>query len=255
MTEKQEGEALQHAPVRSLAPLLKRRNLKIAPLGLDVGAEIRKKQEKLANVRAVSEESDYFHGSRSGSLVSFHRSTEEAIRGCLLPMGVLLEHNAAVFTGERGNSLEDKAFNKKYLSVVAELNIDGAVDYATNTALASNDIIKPPDLRTFGSFVDKSTRLRKTAECKLDELGQADQEATRLITSNFPVVYGLKPKSGKNIEGVSLSIGDEVGIEGGCTSDEIKIIFVPDEEVPSVKKYLEQCGFWLPVKALSALPK
>jgi hypothetical protein len=251
----QTAEVSQQAPARSFASLranfVQRNQL---GLSLNLAGMRQAQEEKLEKVRKVSEGSDYFHGTRSGSLITFHTSTDEAIRGSLLPMGVLLKHHAAVFSGERGNSLDDKAFNKNHLSVVGEDDVDGAVKYAADTSFASNATIHS-NPRGFGTFLERSHQLRDTATQKLNELHEADRETAALIASNFPIVYGLKPGPEKNIQGARSDIRGEAGIEGGCSSDEIRVIFVQDEEVQSVKKYLAQCGFDLPVKPISSLPE
>ncbi|AIV51906.1 hypothetical protein Y603_1869 [Burkholderia pseudomallei MSHR1153] len=224
-------------------------------LKLDIAGMRKKETESLDRLRRVSNGSTHFHGSRSGSLITFHPSTNVEIRGSLLPMGTLLAREAAVFSGERGNSLEDRAFNKHHLSVVGEANFDQAVQYATNKQYASSSPIRTrlsvgPRLGAHSS-ADNAERLRQVADAKLDELG-SDSEMARFVSANFPLIYGLKPGHDK-IVGISSSIPGECGINGGCDPSQISVIFAPDEEVQSVEKYMAECGFQIPVKPLSSV--
>lgn len=224
-------------------------------LTLDIAKMRQKEAESLDRLRHVSNGSTHFHGSRSGSLITFHPSTNAEIRGSLLPMGTLLAHKAAVYSGERGYSLEDNAFNVHHLSVVGEENFDQAVRYATDTRYASSSPIRsrPPVSISFGArgSSDKAKQLNEAAAAKLDELG-ADSMMTHFVNANFPLIYGLQP-SRDEVVGVSSSVPGECGIRGGCDCSQISVVFVPDEEVPSVKAYLGECGFQISVESLSSV--
>ncbi len=213
------------------------------------------KTERLHRLAQVSNRSTHFHGSRSGSLIAFHPSMDPALRGALLPMGTLLERSVPVYSGERGSSLYENAFNRSHLSVVSEENYEEAVNYATNPALASRTPIQmtPPTLPSgFTSYGQNAQYLSQAATAKLHELG-ADSTIGRFINANFPVVYGLKPNAGQLVR-VSSSIAGEYGVRGGCGHSQIAVVFVPDEYVEAVKTYLDECGYPKEVKPLSSLP-
>ena len=199
----------------------------------------------MAKLRQVSNGSTHFHGSRSGSLVAFHDSTPADRRGALLPMGELQDAGAAVFSGERGNSLKENAVNKTLLSVVDEKNVDGAINYATDPGLARRSPVATVAPDPFSNNTAKQ-ELAASAEQKLKEL-ESDPQMHQMVKDNFPVVYGLKPDAQK-VTGVSSDVPGEAGVQGGVKADEIGAIFVPPEHVDSVQQLVGK----VPVESLSS---
>jgi hypothetical protein len=210
------------------------------------------RRARLERLRNVSHNSTHFHGSRSGSLIAFHSSTASDIRGSLLPMGALLERQAPVYSGERGNALHEQAFNREHLSVVWEAHFDAALRYATDTSSASRSPIKSRPsvgLPGYESFDANLNQVRETSQARLNEIGD-DATITGFVQENFPVVYGLKPSFDKLVD-VSSDIAGETGVKGGVDHSEIAVVFVPDDKVQAVASYLQECGYPKPVEPLS----
>ena len=212
------------------------------------------RRARLERLRNVAHNSTHFHGSRSGSLIAFHSSTASDIRGSLLPMGALLDRNAPVYSGERGNAFHERAFNREHLSVVWEAHFDAALRYATDTSSASRSPIKSrPNvgLPGYESFDANLNRVRETSQARLNEIGD-DATITGFVQENFPVIYGLKPSFDKLVE-VSSDIEGETGVKGGVDHSEIAVVFVPDDKVQAVATYLQECGYAKPVEPLSKI--
>jgi hypothetical protein len=212
------------------------------------------RRARLERLRNVAHNSTHFHGSRSGSLIAFHSSTASDLRGSLLPMGALLERNAPVYSGERGNALHERAFNREHLSVVWEAHFDAALRYATDTSSASRSPIKSrPNvgLPGYESFDANLNQVRDTSQARLNEIGD-DATITGFVQENFPVIYGLTPSFGKLVE-VSSDIEGETGVKGGVDHSEIAVLFVPDDKVQAVSSYLQECGYPKPVEPLSSI--
>lgn len=208
----------------------------------------------MQKLRAVSNGSTHFHGSRSGSLITFHYSTPASARGYLLPMGALAASGAPVFTGERGNSLAQGAFNNGHLSVVNEHNIAGAIDYATDSTLARRSAVttSPAATSPINSFGSRQSRslLKSNAQAAMQAL-QADPGMHELVNENFPVVYGLRPDPTR-LESISSSIKGEAGIRDGVKPKEIGAIFVPENKVAVVQLLINHSGYNIPVSSLSS---
>jgi len=212
------------------------------------------RRARLERLRNVAHNSTHFHGSRSGSLIAFHSSTASDLRGSLLPMGALLERNAPVYSGERGNALHERAFNREHLSVVWEAHFDAALRYATDTSSASRSPIKSrPNIGLPGyeAFDANLNQVRETSQTRLNEIGD-DATITGFVQENFPVIYGLRPNFDKLVE-VSSDIEGETGVKGGVDHSEIAVVFVPDDKVQAVASYLHECGYPKPVEPLSKI--
>ena len=212
------------------------------------------RRARLERLRVAAHNSTHFHGSRSGSLIAFHSSTASDIRGSLLPMGALLERNAPVYSGERGNALHERAFNREHLSVVWEAHFDAALRYATDTTSASRSPVRsrePVGLPGYESFDANLKQVRETSHARLDEIGE-EAPIAGFVKENFPVIYGLKPSFAKLVE-VSSDIAGETGVKGGVDHSEIAVVFVPDDKVQAVAGYLQECGYPKPVEPLSKI--
>lgn len=210
------------------------------------------RRARLERLRNAAHNSTHFHGSRSGSLIAFHSSTASDIRGSLLPMGALLERQAPVYSGERGNAFHERAFNREHLSVVWESHFDAALRYATDTTSASRSPIKSRPsigLPGYESFDANLNQVRETSQARLNEIGD-DATITGFVQENFPVIYGLKPSFDKLVD-VSSDIEGETGVKGGVDHSEIAVVFVPDDKVQAVASYLQECGYPKPVEPLS----
>jgi hypothetical protein len=212
------------------------------------------RRARLDRLRNAAHNSTHFHGSRSGSLIAFHSSTASDIRGSLLPMGVLLDHRAPVYSGERGNAFHERAFNREHLSVVWEAHFDAALRYATDTTSASRSPVKsrePIGLPGYEWFDANMKQVRETSNARLNEIGD-DAPIAGFVRENFPVIYGLKPSFDKLVE-VSSDIAGETGVKGGVDHSEIAVVFVPDDKVQAVASYLQECGYPKPVEPLSRI--
>jgi hypothetical protein len=212
------------------------------------------RRARLERLRSAAHNSTHFHGSRSGSLITFHSSTASDIRGSLLPMGALLEHNAPVYSGERGNAFHERAFNREHLSVVWEAHFDAALRYATDITAASGSPVKSREgigLPGYESFDANLKQVRETSHARLDEIGD-EAPIAGFVRENFPVIYGLKPSFDKLVT-VSSDIAGETGVKGGVDHSEIAVVFVPDDKVQAVASYLAECGYPKPVEPLSRI--
>lgn len=225
----------------------------VRPLRLDFAALKASAQERLERLRLVSHGSTHFHGSRAGSLIAFHSSTDAQIRGSLVPMGTLLERQAPVYSGERGNAFHERGFNRRHLSVVDEARFEGAVDYATDSSFASRSPIKsqPSGMAEYTALDATRNRMREVSKARLDAL-DPDSTIAHFVKDNFPVVYGLKPDLEK-VVGISSDIPGEAGVRSGADHSEIAVVFVPDDRVAAVKAYLQHSGYPKPVEPLSSI--
>lgn len=215
-------------------------------LTLNLAASTGPKDVDLGKLRESSNGSTHFHGSRSGSLMTFHGSTPEDRRGHLLPMGQLIAAGAPVYSGERGSSLsKTDAFNANHLSAVNELNVDHAIEYATN-----------PERARASPVISEGTeaRLAGTANPALEALKTDDPAAHAMVNAKFPVVYGLKPSS--QLMPADSAIPGEVGVKDGVKPEEIGAIFVPQEHVPTVQDLVHGAGHdKIPVASLESFKK
>ncbi|MBJ7311811.1 hypothetical protein ACFOLJ_02490 [Rugamonas sp. CCM 8940] len=218
----------------SPAPAVARggRKFKGAGLTLNVSPTVVSGGVDMAKLRLVSNGSTHFHGSRSGSLITFHESTREDLRGSLLPMGALIDAGAAVFTGERGNSFDADGLNRNNLSVVDEHNVIEAINYAGDTSLAR----KSPVLSAASNSSNETPEVaafHANARAAMDLLA-ASPDMLALVNEGFPVIYGLTPDQ-DNLQAASSAIKGEVGVPGGVTRENIKAIFVPADKVAVVQ--------------------
>ena len=107
------------------------------------------RQSKLSS---ESNGANFYHGSKSGSLLAFTESAGR-LEGRLAPMGELLQEKQYPFSGEAGNALHPRALNRTKLSVVDSEHAGSAYDYATSPTLA-----QPFNINTSSKKVESAKR-------------------------------------------------------------------------------------------------
>ena len=76
-------------------------------------------------------------------------------------------------------------------------------------------------------------------EKRLKTWDTLSQEEQRLISTPFPVIYGVKPKNSKTVISNSSAPNlPEIGLKNGSSFDEIKVIFVPKNQIKFTQKLL-----------------
>ena len=170
---------------------------------------------------------ELYHGSPSRSLLAFTAlKSKGGLRG-----GHELEYP----------DLKDGREGLYSLSTVKITDIDVAIDYSKgipDQLKFTEEEIKP--------FLDAVPvgYLKKPNFIPWDKLSERD---SALISENFPVLYGLKPKNSRAVNPRDPDItlygsGAEVDVlmTGGADFDEIVSIFVPYDKVPFVEKIIKE---------------
>lgn len=180
----------------------------------------------------------YFHGAQSGSLTGIH-----ANQG-ILPLGDLMDTGYVPFTGELGYGVQ--GINKNNTSTASIRNLQGAVDYAVgpsgkprfNTEQSLNEwFTNTRDKYPEHPGTPKKEFYDDLYNKRLTQYQNLTEEERALLDDNFPIVYGINPKS-RRFTNVSSDIPDEVGISGKIGYDEIPSMFVPQSRVETVQKYI-----------------
>ncbi|MEO5970798.1 MAG: hypothetical protein ABIQ95_12800 [Bdellovibrionia bacterium] len=83
---------------------------------------------------------------------------------------------------------------------------------------------------------------REVNEKRLIEWPLLTKTEKDLITKPFPVLYGIRSDREEDIKPVFAAIQGEIAIKGGAHAGEIRVIFVPVENVEFVKKVLSENG-------------
>lgn len=227
---------------------------------------------------AESNGANYFHGSRSSSLLTFKLGSET--NGAIEPMGQLIEKRVFPFSGEAGNSLAENAANRNLVSVVTLDEAGSAYDYATNTSRAAkfnidvatneateNELtllqysVSPSiidDIKAGNAYAHLDGIQSEVANVARGKLALNNNRVIRfnglapaekqLVQEEFPIMYGFDP-SEFNIEPIQSDIKGEFGVRGGVPMNEIKVIYTTADKVSEVSAYLNDNNIHIPTKS------
>jgi hypothetical protein len=90
---------------------------------------------------------------------------------------------------------------------------------------------------------------------RLAEWEKLDQDEKLLVTDPFPVLYGIKSMRENVYFCVSSCISHEVGLLGGASPDEVRVIFVPLSRIDFVRRLMLANGNNLTVEPFPKIPK
>ncbi|AQS39788.1 hypothetical protein Sps_04705 [Shewanella psychrophila] len=216
---------------------------------------------------------EFFHGSRSSSLLAFSDSAGD-FKGQILPMGTLMSEGLYPFSGEAGNSLAANAANTTAVSVVRAENVGAAYDYATQELRAprfdlarsetevataekelvekdgvSADVVEKLRLGTDDgfSFSDFATTMKARRlilnSGRLRRWSGLSTVERDFVSEDFPLLYGFTEKNNDLVVPIHSDIPGEFGITGGVKSDGVKVIYTEEAQVQRVLNYLHAKGF------------
>jgi hypothetical protein len=168
-----------------------------------------------------------FHGSSSASLVAFTDYCQR--QGALIPTGILEGSGRIPFCGEFGYGRG--RVNAEFLSTVWIGALRDAITYANKMCSCPWE----PDRE--GIVTDGDLQKKRLNEWK--NLTLIERE---LVSKTFPILYGIKSDR-KDVHKPIEGIPREIGLKEGARSDEIKVIFVPAENIEYVKNILYNHGF------------
>lgn len=197
----------------------------------------------------------YFHGSGSASLLAFTDFMPADSKGKLLPMGSLKKQGLFPFCGERGYALWTHASSNKMLSATRLSDIDSSLLYAKedgwslSTAKSKLDKIQK-DLQYFptGKVADTGSdhllfkelqKQRDLLEGQIFQFPRLSKEQKLLVNEGFPVLYGIKENAGNQVQGARSDIQGEIGIPGGVGTQDIEVIYVPENKILFIKALLK----------------
>lgn len=236
-----------------------------------------------APILAESNGSMLFHGGRSASLLIFNENLGKDC-GRLIPMVEMLKKGMVPFSGElcAGAALCSDGYNVSHLSTCGPLRIMEAVRYAStyssnkkeieeylqnsiiNDGIVTCSVSGIAQLRAaygrspeYDKIIDDYHLLIK--KMRIDQWRKMSVEQRELVTSDFPVLYGLRPKDPAEkdrVKSVWSSAGDELLLKNGASSEEIRSIFVPREKIKLVEDLKMSCSntshiVVLPIEELS----
>lgn len=185
---------------------------------------------------------EYFHGSTSGNL-PFVKKLEG-----LKPYGELESLGLRPFAGELSVGISPGGINRTAISTTNRKNINEAINYAIGQSNKIKLQKKFNDWFTGGGreqylkdwgealsnnspYITKTEVLDDLHNIRLNQYKNLSNSEKNLVDKNFPVLYGIRPKSADKLTRVSSDIPGEQGITGGVGLDEIKSILVPKRYV------------------------
>ena len=235
----------------------------------------------LEKLKIAANGANFFHGSRSSSLISFSPSMGEHV-GQILPMGDLIDAHLYPLSGEAGNSLLEASASHRSVSATDLINMGNAYDYATNIGRAGRfnldeelrkiEQVKQ-QMKTMGIGEQKIAQLENGVSYKeLDfhskeelllagKLTLSQGRITRfeslspreqkLAQESFPILYGFKLNSNsERIIPIHSDIKGEFGIRDGVSSEQIAVILTDKNHLDEVQEYLSENGFsHIPVRS------
>jgi hypothetical protein len=219
----------------------------------------------LNRIRETANGSYYFHGAVSPSMMAFSHTRGEA-RGHLLPMRRLIQKGITPFSGEQGYSLHPHAPNS--VSVVDLERFAIAYDYGSTSNAHSNTKVWSVDQarssleqarKYIGKMSNDAAEDMNTAKIALLEKQLAEYELLNeqersLIDHSFPVIYGISGdlrKQPNRIQPAMSDISGEALISEEVKPEDIKVIYLPENFIPMVKKLLSD--FDIPLQPLESL--
>ena len=257
---------------------------KLAPLSISLPDKIVTSSGlhiDLEKLKIAANGANFFHGSRSSSLISFSPSMGEHV-GQILPMGDLIDAHLYPLSGEAGNSLLEASASHRSVSATDLINMGNAYDYATDIGRAGRfnldeelrkiEQVKQ-QMKTMGIGEQKIAQLESGVSYKeLDfhskeelllagKLTLSQGRITRfeslspreqkLAQESFPILYGFKLNSNsERIIPIHSDIKGEFGIRDGVSSEQIAVILTDKNHLDEVQEYLSENGFsHIPVRS------
>lgn len=204
--------------------------------------------QRFPNLDRTRNGADLFHGSTSASLLAFTENQNK--RGQLQATGVLEAAGKVPFGGEI--VFGRHGINRTGLSVVWLGNIRSARFYATdsNTSPWNPDIGKQQLEESKKLFEDRdydeaSTKKQmlknaiEITEARIKEWPNLNAEEKDLIQNPFPVMYGIRVTRSDALTLFSSDISGEIKLNNGTEGDELRVIFVPEEQVTRVREIIK----------------
>ena len=197
----------------------------------------------------------YLHGSTSASLPGIIKS------GGIEPLGDLINRGEVPFTGELATGV--KGINQGNTSTAYIRSPESALNYALNQS-GKGRINVEDDLNKW--FTQKRGEYKPGAygaepefyddlyNKRLTQWQNLSKEEQSLLNENFPVMYGIKPKTattatnGNRFTMARSDVSDEMAIAGKIGMDEIPSMFVPKSHVETVQKLLGDQSKVLPME-------
>ena len=179
---------------------------------------------------------DFFHGSSSSSLLMF---TGKSKSQGLVPTGQLIKNGDIPFGGELHIGISEKGINQNRLSVTKYEDIDLAVNYSqSHFNTGWNKSYSDKCINSGLNFPGCNPKVELLRQERWKSL---DKEERVLVSEGFPVLYGVKPKNPDKavVSGMISNETIEIGLNSGARADEIKVIFVPENKISSVRKLTE----------------
>ena len=197
-----------------------------------------------------------YHGAPSPSLLAFTAlKSKGGLRG-----GHELEYPE--FKDGGGPALlNNPSYRERLysLSTVKITDIDVAITYSTKASSDKMKFTEEEIKPLLGAVPVSSVSLKDLKFIPWDKLSERD---SALISEEFPVLYGLKPKNSRavNPQDPDISLfgsGAEVDVflDGGADFDEIVSIFVPYDKVPLVEKIIKERNLPITVSAIEPIQK
>ncbi|MBU6375353.1 MAG: hypothetical protein KGQ59_05115 [Bdellovibrionales bacterium] len=197
------------------------------------------------------------HGSSSGSLLAFTKNSPKI--GHIIPLGELEANGIIPFTGEI--VMGRKGISQNHVSTSLITNFEAIKTYAFNGGLNSSSSFWSPEKsksillssERYGSRdmpddpaaaqIWKMDKNRiETEKLRLEYWKKLNNNDQKLVLDNFPVVYGFEPSPDREFK-IGAPHLSEIAIKGAITPKEIRVIFVPTNQIKRVQQLLAQAGF------------
>ncbi|MPY24544.1 dermonecrotic toxin domain-containing protein [Shewanella sp. YLB-07] len=205
-------------------------------------------------ITVTSDHSEYFHGSKSSSLISLsERRKVLPLSDTRLPEEASIEKASATDLDNSGyaydysfDSSAKGKFNLESSQHEAELAESQLKNYNVDESVIQR-IKSGDDISIFGLTGETQLSAQKlSANTKLIEHWQGLSSTEKdLVNQDFPVMYGFfvnDVNDIQNIKSVTSSIPGEVEVQGGIKSKWISVIYTTPSKTQLVKDYLSDAG-------------
>ena len=202
------------------------------------GGNINPKKVNIATKNmGFRESTPYLHGSGSASLPGVKRQ------------GLRPNSSSSVSMGGESSYLGiPNHININHISASAATDAGTSINYAMNMSgkrdyvKAYNNLVDKGKLKMTPNQRARHVELQKQASNRLENWGRETPLNKKLMTENFPVLYGINPTAtsklgrGRFNTKFKSDMGSEVGIREGVNLNEISNISVPKWKINEVRK-------------------
>ena len=191
--------------------------------------------------RSQFHQSQLFHGTSSSALLAF---TEYGnLSGYLMPMGQLEKAGRIPFSGEI--IYGRKSLNKNHLSTTWAGEIGEALKYALSspwTPAIGVGVLEEIDLAGNTPLNSRRINLQEVTKKRLTEWKNLNVWEKEFVSNSFPVLFGIRSNRKGAFQTPYSDIDGEIMLKDGAQSDEIRVIFVPENKIRQVHDLLARGG-------------